>query len=103
MFILYKKSVQESVPNQSISFATMKWIEFRIMTERDSFSRWMFPPYSHVIFDSVDSEETSTNIITAAIFESIAKTSQSTDWDKSLIWCFSIVISNAGMNSFHKS
>ena len=103
MLVINVQSVQESIPDKSVSSASVKRIKFRVVVEFNTLATWMFPPNATVILDGVNSEETSTNIIAACALKPVTDASQSSNWNQTLKGSFAVVISNASMDSFHES
>ena len=103
MLVINVQSVQESIPDKSVSSASMERIKFGVVVEFNTLATRVFPPNSTVILDGINSEETSTNIIAACALESVTNASQTSNRNQTLEWSFAVVISNASMNSFHES
>ena len=83
MLILDEESVQESIPDKSVSRRTVIGIKFRKLVEQNATVGVEFPPYSFVILDSVDSEEPAINVISACGSEPVAEASQLSNWNQS--------------------
>ena len=103
MLVINVESVQESVPDKSVSSTSVKGIEFGVVVEFNTLTTGMFPPNSAVILDGVNSEETATNVITTCALEPVTNASQASNGNQTLEGSFAIVVSNASMNSFHES
>ena len=67
-------------------------IKFGKLVEQDSSVGVVFPPYSLIILNSIDSEESTINVISAHGSESVTNASQFPDWDQSLNGCFGPVV-----------